>query len=787
VRVGQDLARAAKNLGRRLGQFATRQRALRRLAASEAELTDLFGNAPVGIHCADADGRIVLANKAELDMLGWSREEYVGRRFAEFHLDPDVAEELLQRLRHGEQVEGLEARLRCKDGSVRWVRISANAVMRDGEFVQTRAFSRDVTARRLDRERLRQSERRFRTLVEGVRDHALMVLDPLGRVTSWNSGAERLFGFQESELLGREIGETFPEEDRANDVPQRLVRVAADEGEFRHEGWRVRKDGTRFWAETIYTSLRDASGRLEEVTHLVRDLTERRRLEGLRDRSADLEAANRAVVLANRRQEELLRGISETIASPAAALGESAERLRAAAAKGDPPAEADLKSLQASVADLRRTLDRMTEVAVVAANRIEFRPKPVDLLRAAVESRDLLRGPAAERRIRVDVDVDEDLDGVVTDPLRLRQVVYNFLSNAIKFSRERSRVALRILAEGASSFRVEVEDSGPGIQPEAAAAIFKAREPASEESVPGLGLAATKRIVDQQGGRVGVQSTLGRGSVFFAVLPRVLSAEAGAPAAGEEPESRRILVVTEHVANRAGVSWTLGSTGHEVISTESAEMALDVARERRCDVVALDLLLGGTGAVDFTALLRHEGASRALPCVLSWVSAGTAGIAFLPSSDLLPRPAPADRLFGTLERLHVPRTRERPVLVVDEDGDALRSTARALEILGYRAVSESGGDAALKRCAEDPPSAVVLSPFVIGLDPFAFVHHLRRLPGLRTVPLLLTSPRHFSEEQARRLRMGAEAALGEGAGEAARALDGVESACLAAAPAARAT
>lgn len=783
VSLPETLAGWMTTLGRSVGRFAATRATFRRQSAREAELAEFVSSAPVGIHSTDADGRILLANDAELDLLGYAREEYVGRRVEEFHCDPATARDLVERLRNGEAIRGLEVRVRRKDGAERWLQVYANGLFHGDRFVRSRVFSRDFTAIHREREEVAAKERRFRTLVDTVPDHAMIAVDAQGCVRAWTASAERLFGWTETQAAGKDLDATFPREDRTGGLPLRLVKIATDEGHVRQEGWRVRRDGSRFWAEAVYSALRDESGALEEVMVLVRDLSERRRAEDLRRRGEEIETENRVILGQDRGQVEALRGVSEAVRGPMAALSQSAERIRSAARSGAAPEGADAEAVLAGAGMMRVALDRMVEIASGAGRPLPLFPVPVDALRLAMEVRDILHGPATERRIRIDVDVETDLGGLVTDPVRLRQVVYNLLANGIRSSRERGRVALRISAEGPEEFRVEVEDSGIGMAPEALKNAWLPRRSGADGSADGNALAATRMLVEQQGGRVGARSSPGRGSTFFAVLPRALAVEAArASPVVEESPRRRVLVVTGDVATRASLSWTLGNGGHEVVAAGQAQEAIDAVREKRCDVVAVDLLLKGTSAVEFAALLRREPAARRPICLLACVGAGSAGVAVAAVADLLPRPAPTETLFATLERYGVPRGRAKPVLVVDADLAVLQATAHAVEALGYRAVAEPDGDAALRSAAEETPAAVIVAPFALGLDGFSFLRHLRGRPGARSLPVLLTVPATPTDEDTRRLLEMAGAVPGAEAGAASRVLEDVEAACSVASP-----
>jgi PAS domain S-box-containing protein len=752
---GDEDRAAAAALGKQLGQFAAREAALHDLHRSRKELADVFENAPVGLHLMSLDGRILRANRAELEMLGVTREDLTGRRWRDFHVDPKVADDLLARLARAgaEPVGTSDVLLHGKNGAVVRVRVDANVLLDDGRPVHVRTFVRDVTRVHETEAALRAGEERWRRLVEGAREYGLHGLDPEGRVTDWNSGAQRLYGWEEGEVRGKDFALSFVPEDRGDDVPARMLRLAADEGEFRHEGWRLRRDGSRFWAEVVYSALRDEAGRLAGISQLTRDVSERRRLEALRRKGAEMESENRGVLEAGRVTAELMRAVLETVERPVSEIRAAATRLRNADARGG-----DMDALFAGVASLRSALDALEETGA-GARTPAGEGVPVDLLRLATETRDVFREEATARRLRVEVDVDPGLTGVVGDPVRIRQVLYNFLSNAIKFSRERGRVALRLSPEGDSRFRVEVEDSGLGIPADDLPRVWVGRTGADAAGASGVGLPATKRIVEDQGGRVAVQSTLGRGSVFSAVLPRTPAARvAEEPAARPGAEPRRALVVSGNPATRAGVSWALGHAGFEAATASEAEEAVDLLREERFDAVAVDLALPGMGAVDFLGTVRGGGASRDVPWVLAAVGASQAGAACLAVQDLLPRPAPADRLFASLERLRVPRGKRGTVVVVDADVGLLAGAKRTLELLGYEATAEPDGDAALRACAESPPSAVVLSPFLLGMDPFTFLRHLRQMPGLSRTPVVLISPRTVDEPQLQTL---AEAAAGD--------------------------
>jgi PAS domain S-box-containing protein len=741
-------------VAKQLGQFVERSAAMRAAVRSRRSLDDLFANAPVGILVLDAQGNVQRANERVLAKLGVSREEILGRPWREFHADPATADELLARVGRepDHEVVAPEVVLRSRDGSLRWVHFSANARLDEGRAVQQRLFLRDLTEVRRAEASARESQERYRRLVEGARDYALHALDGQGRVTGWNPGAQRMYGWAEEEILGRDFAASFTPEDRADDVPGRLLRLTADEGRFRHEGWRQRKDGTRFPVEVLYTALRDASGQLVEISQLTRDVSERERLAELRRRSAQLEAANREVISGARDDAIVLQRIADAIQGPIDALA------HLSGGSGNVPAAA----VEAGVRDLRDALRELEAVGTRPPSDTTAGSQAADLRVLAQEVADLLAVPANERRLRIEMSVDADLPAVGIDPARVRQLLYNLLAHAIRSSRERGVVHLAVQAEGDAHVRIQVEDCGIGHSEEELAELFSDEGARlGETEAPSPLLPATRRIAEQDGGRVGAHSTPGHGTVLFAVLPSVAARTHGGTA-HIEVRDRRVLALATDPWTRAKLCWTLGNAGYDVVSADDPNEALALAHESRYEIVAVDLRLDQMEPLDFVATLRAEGASREAPCVIAVLGSRDFGVAGLLVTDMLPRPTPADRLFAALERARVARGTQSRIVVVDGDAALLRASARSLELLGYRAAPEQDGNAALREIAQERPAAILLSPFLKGVDPFWFLHHLRRLPTAREVPVFLAVPRGLTAEQLKALEAGAGQAAEEG-------------------------
>jgi hypothetical protein len=275
--------------GRDITRFKHTERAL---LERESELSDFFENGSIALHWVGPDGVILWANEAELSILGYTADEYIGRNIRDFHVDPSEIEDILHRLARNEKLLNYESRLRCKDGSVREVAISSSVYRRNGQFIHTRCFTRDVTA---ERARVAFQER-LGAIVESS-DDAIISKDLNGIITSWNRSAERLFGFTSEEAIGQSVATLIIPDDRQAEEPEILSNLAKGNRVEHFQTKRKRKDGTLLDISLTISPVRDARGRIVGASKIARDITEQvrnqealsRANEALRRSNADLE------------------------------------------------------------------------------------------------------------------------------------------------------------------------------------------------------------------------------------------------------------------------------------------------------------------------------------------------------------------------------------------------------------------------------------------------------------------------------------------------------------------
>ncbi len=480
------LQQKARSLDR---EVAARERAQADLQRREAEMAELVENAPVAIHQLGADGTILWANRAELDLLGYPANEYVGRNVAEFHADPGVIADILARLGRGESLHEQPARLRASDGSIRHVRISSNT-RRDGDgMVHTRCFTRDVT----DRHKTWEASTRLAAIVDSSDDAIIgKALD--GTVTSWNRAAEELYGYTAEEMVGSPITTIVPPELRG-ELAGIVERLKRGERIAHHDTERVRKDGTRVPVSLSISPIYDADGTIVGASKIARDISERR--------------------VAEQQQQEFLAMVAHDLRSPLTAVRGFAQLLRR---RGTYDARA-VNAIIAQADQMTRLVADVLEVSRLEAGRLVLHRRPVDLAALAAECIDSIGISAANQPFRLEAP-DHPIVGE-WDPDRLSQVLVNLLDNALKFGQARE-IVVRV-EQSESEACVSVTDHGAGIAADDLPRIFdrfyRADGSASTATGVGLGLFISRGMIEAHGGRIWAESAPGFGSRFTVALP----------------------------------------------------------------------------------------------------------------------------------------------------------------------------------------------------------------------------------------------------------------------------
>jgi PAS domain S-box-containing protein len=472
------------------------------------------------IFALDRTGHILTWNAGARRIKGYRREEILGRHFSVFYTPEDITrdlpgEELVIASKEG-RFEGEGWRLR-KDGTRFWANVVITALHDDeGELIGFGKVTRDLTERRRAELALRESEQRFRLLVQSVKDYGIFMLDPTGRVSSWNEGAERIKGYKAQEIIGRHFSAFYPAEDVAWGKPEMELRVAAAEGRFEDEGWRLRKDGTMFWANVLITALRNADGELIGYAKVTRDLTERKAAQ---ERAVADARRIAEVETANRTKSEFLAAMSHELRTPLNAIGGYVDLL-ALGIRGQISEQQreDLERIRLSQQHLLGIINDLLNFSRIEAGRVVYDMAAVSVAEVIKSVQPMITPQANTKGIRLDFENNKVPAVAHADRAKLEQIMLNLLTNAVKFTPHGGRITVSH-HENADSVEVEVSDTGIGIPPEKLDVIFEpfvqvGRSLSSPHEGAGLGLAISRDLARAMGGDLSAQSEVGKGSTF---------------------------------------------------------------------------------------------------------------------------------------------------------------------------------------------------------------------------------------------------------------------------------
>ena len=473
-----------------------------------------------GVMAADDRARVTLLNPVAERLTGWREQEAIGRPVDEvFDIVDEVSRQkavnpVARVLREG-VVVGLanHTALRSRDGTERPI-ADSGAPIRDGESGPRGAVLvfRDVTEERRAEESLRQSEERLRLMIASVHDYAILFLDAAGNVASWNPGAERIKGYRADEIIGVHFSRFFTAEDVRAGKPARELESAAREGRFEDDAWRVRKDGSQFWANVVISAVRDGSGRLVGYTKVTRDLTERRRMEDERVRLAEAQAALRL-------RDEFLSIASHELKTPLTALQLQLQGLLDRLSEDEALALKAEKARRAGerLADLVETL---LDVSRIATGRLRLNPEQFDLVESAREVLEGFQETAAQAGCTLALATSGPVIGT-WDRLRIEQILTNLVANATKYA-PGTPVEVSVRREP-DAVVLEISDGGRGLREEDLARIFGRFERASSSAAGGMGLGLyiARQFAEAHGGTVTARNLGGGGACFTVTLPLV--------------------------------------------------------------------------------------------------------------------------------------------------------------------------------------------------------------------------------------------------------------------------
>lgn len=582
------------------------------------------------IYMLDPNGIVTSWNPGAERFKGYAAQEIIGKHFSQFYSEEDRASGLPARAlataaREGKfESEGWRYR---KDGSRFWAYVVIDPIrLPDGSIGGYAKITRDLTERRAAEEALRQSQEQFRLLVQGVTDYAIYLLDQDGIVTNWNLGAERIKGYQPEEIIGRSFSVFYTPEERDAGLPQKTLEIVRRVGRTEREGWRVRKDGTRFWAHVIIDAIRDESGKLIGFAKITRDVTERKRAE------EELELARRALLQSQKMEAigQLTGGVAHDFNNLLMAIIGSLELINKRV-----PDDPKLKMLLNNAMQGAQRGATLTKRMLAFARRQNLRLAPVDIPMLVRNMGSLLQQTLGNF-IAIETRFPLVCKPVLADDNELEMALLNLVVNArdampnggtIVISARMEQVEARThdgLRPG-EYLCLSVVDTGTGMDAET---LRRATEPffttKGTGKGTGLGLATIHGLAEQAGGLLRLSSTLGEGTTAELWLPIAqqvaepqIAAKISAPAKTELRQPRLvILAVDDDPLVLINTVAMLEDLGHAVVAAASGEEALNLfAANDGIQLVITDQVMPGMTGLDLISSLRRQHPD--LPVVLA--------------------------------------------------------------------------------------------------------------------------------------------------------------------------
>jgi PAS domain S-box-containing protein len=571
------------------------------------------------IYMLDPTGIVASWNPGAQRFKGYKESEIIGEHFSRFYTDEDRATELPRRAletaaREGKfEAEGWRVR---KDGTYFWAHVVIDPI-RDahGTLLGFAKITRDLTERKKAQEALKESEQRFRLLVQGVTDYAIYMLDPTGVVTNWNPGAQRIKGYAESEIVGRHFSQFYTDHDRATELPRRALETAAREGKFEAEGWRLRKDGTRFWASVVIDPIRNDQGELIGFAKITRDITERRQAQEA------LEQAQAALFQAQKMEAvgQLTGGVAHDFNNLLTIIVNNLDLLTRNAR--DPR---DIKLIESAQRAAERGA-KLTQQLLAFSRRQPLQPDAHNP-NTLIEGFESVLRRACGEMIRLQLSLAPRLRWVSVDAPQFESALLNLIVNARDAMPNGG--SLKIVTgnvtlseqDSASSplqpgqyVSIAVQDTGVGMTPDIVNRVFEPFFTTKEIGKgTGLGLSQVYGFVTQSGGTIKIDSTPDQGTRVTMLLP---AQESGDEEAEEEIETERpardsagtVLIVEDEPAVLEVASDIFDSLGYDVVTATDANEAIKVLDGNpSIDILFSDVIMpNGMNGVELSRKARE--------------------------------------------------------------------------------------------------------------------------------------------------------------------------------------
>ncbi len=539
------------------------------------------------IYMLDPDGIVINWNAGAERIKGYKAKEIVGQHFSIFYTPEDqkagLPERALETARKEKHFLAEGWRIR-KDGSRFFASVVIDPIYEKRKLIGFAKITRDIGERQAAMSELNRSESQFKTLVGGVTDYALYMLDPTGIVSNWNAGGERIKGYTAKEIVGQHFSRFYTAADQASGKPARALKIAFETGHYEEEGWRVRKDGSYFWASVVIDPIRNDAGELIGYAKITRDITERREAqERLLQIQRQLAESQKLDALG-----QLTGGVAHDFNNFLMIISGNIHMV-----KKEPTSERSIRALRAIETATQRAAS-LTRQLLTFARRQSVKPQPIVLNERLALIRDVLNSGLGSS-VSLVIEVAPDVWTIIVDPTEFETALVNLVVNARDAMPDGGSVVIAAKNNlDGGVVEISVEDSGEGIPADIADKVFDpffTTKPLGKGT--GLGLSQVHGFAHQAGGTIALESTLGKGTKVTMSLPRALAGQQERPAVQAAAGSGTILLVEDNPEVASASTGLLEQLGYNVRWVSDASAALIEIEKDGIDAVFSDIVMSG--------------------------------------------------------------------------------------------------------------------------------------------------------------------------------------------------
>ncbi len=744
------------------------------LQESQKFSSTLLQNSPNSVLVLDPDASVRYVNPAFEKLTGFTLAEVLGVKSPHPWWPEEQREEIGAALKRAMAMGGKrgERIFQKKNGERFWVALSSTEVKSQGKQLYFLLNMIDITDSKRMQEVLRESEEKLERMFDSVTD-GIVVAELDGTILKVNESAVRMHGFvSQYEMVGKNALELAAPAEHKKMIEN--MRRAIKQGTIRGlEYTLLRADGTEFPAELSTSALKDTSGKVFGHVTIARDITRRKQAaEVLKQKMEELQVAYQKLKELDQLKDSFLSTVSHELRTPLTSIKSFSEILLSY--DEDRETQKEFLTIISEESDrLTRLINDFLDLSKIESGRMQWETVEISVAEVIKTAINATQALAAKTNLKVKVTVSPNLPTVTSDKDRLVQVVTNLLSNAIKFTPDGGNIEVKAqtlevdkTGKKADMVMVSVTDSGIGIAPKDHKSVFEKFKQVGDTLTDkpkgtGLGLPICKEIIEHYGGKIWVESELGKGSTFFFSLPIAQAAGVEAPEAGEAEEpaalaitsDKKILVVDDEANIRRFLSHELKKRGYSVVQAAGGDEAIELARKHHPDLITLDVLMGGMNGFDVTAVLKNDPDTKDIPILIVSVVEDRKRAYKLGINDYLTKPFKIEALVDKVNQLL--RDAQKKILVVDDDKNLAKSLKYQLGKRGYSTSVAHNGKLALKKVGSQPPDLILLDIMMPEMDGYEVMKALKRQPEAAQIPILVMTGIEIDGSRVKALSVGA--------------------------------